>query len=75
MSTKPHRLFPHGEVQALAPNLWMVRGGMPFPLYRNMVVYRLPDRRLVLHSLVALSEAGMKQLTVIRSPAGISPRN
>ena len=50
MSTKPHRLFPHGEFRQLAPNLWIVRGGLSFPLYRNMVVYRLPDGRLVLQS-------------------------
>jgi hypothetical protein len=69
MATKPHRLFPHDELRQLAPNLWIVRGGMPFPLYRNMVVYRLPDRRLMLHSLVALGEAGMKQLEGIGDPS------
>jgi len=69
MSTKPHRLFPHGEFRQLAPNLWIVRGGLSFPLYRNMVVYRLPDGRLVLHSLVALSEAGMKQLEALGKPS------
>ncbi|MBX7186062.1 MAG: hypothetical protein K1Y01_13040 [Vicinamibacteria bacterium] len=65
----PHRLFPHGEFQRLAPNLWIVRGGLPFPLYRNMVVYRLADGRLLLHSLVALSEAGMKQLEALGRPS------
>jgi hypothetical protein len=69
MSTKPYRLFPHGELRQLAPNLWIVRGGMPFPIYRNMVVYRLPDGRLMLHSLVALSEAGMKQLEALGKPS------
>lgn len=66
---KPHRLFPHGDFQRLAPNLWVVRGGLPFPLYRNMVVYRLTDGRLMLHSLVALSEAGMKQLEALGRPS------
>lgn len=65
----PHRLFPHGEFQRLAPNLWIVRGGMPVPLYRNMVVYRLADGRLLLHSLVALSETGMKQLEALGKPS------
>jgi len=69
MSAKPHRLFPHGEFQQLAPNLWIVRGGMPFPLYRNMVIYRLPEGRLLLHSLVALSEAGMKALESLGKPS------
>lgn len=65
----PHRLFPHGEFQRLAPNLWIVRGGLPVPLYRNMVVYRLNDGRLILHSLVALSEAGMRQLEALGRPS------
>lgn len=69
MAARTHRLFPHGEFQRLATNLWIVRGGMPFPLYRNMVVYLLPDGRLVLHSLVALSEAGMKQLEALGKPS------
>lgn len=69
MSTRPHRLFPHGGFRQLAPNLWIVRGGLPFPLYRNMVVYRLSDGRLVLHSLVALSAAGMEQLEALGRPA------
>ena len=42
---------------------------MPVPLYRNMVVYRLNDGRLILHSLVALSEAGMKQLEALGRPS------
>jgi hypothetical protein len=69
MSSAPHRMFPHGEFRQLAPNLWIVRGGMPFPLYRNMVVYRLPDGRLILHSLVALSAGGMKQLEALGQPS------
>lgn len=69
MPARPHRLFPHGEFRQLAPKLWIVRGGLPFPIYRNMIVYRLPDERLVLHSLVALSEAGMKQLEALGKPS------
>ncbi|SPF55868.1 hypothetical protein SBA4_750018 [Candidatus Sulfopaludibacter sp. SbA4] len=61
--------FPARRFRQLAPNLWIVRGGLSFPLYRNMVVYRLPDGRLVLHSLVALSEAGMKQLEALGKPS------
>jgi hypothetical protein len=69
MTQSKHRLFPHGEFRQLAPNLWIVRGGLPFPLYRNMVVYRVPDGRLVLHSLVALSDVGMKQLEALGKPS------
>ena len=64
-----HRLFGHGELRRLASNLWIVRGGMPFTLYRNMVVYRLDDGRLLLHGLVALSDAGMKELEAIGLPS------
>jgi hypothetical protein len=64
-----HRLFPHGELHALAPNLWQVRGSMSFPLRRNMTVYRLPDGTLVLHSVVAMEEAGMKALEALGRPA------
>jgi hypothetical protein len=69
MPAKPHRLFPHAEFRQLSPNLWIVRGGMPFPLYRNMVVYRLADGRLMLHSLVALSEEGMTSLEALGKPS------
>lgn len=69
MSAKPHKLYPHGEFRSLAPNLWIVRGGMPMPIYRNMVVYRLPDGRLILHSLIALDEAGVKRLETLGKPS------
>lgn len=38
-----HRIFPHGPPVELAPGLWQVEGSLPFPLKRNMTVYRRPD--------------------------------
>jgi hypothetical protein len=64
-----HRLFPHGKLEALAPNLWQVRGSMSFPLRRNMTVYRLPDATLLLYSVVAMDEEGMKALEALGAPA------
>jgi len=64
-----HKLFPHGKLESLAPNLWQVRGSMSFPLRRNMTVYRLPDGTLLLYSVVAMDEAGMKALEELGRPA------
>jgi len=64
-----HKIFPHGKLEALAPNLWQVRGSMDFPLRRNMTVYRLADGSLVLYSVVAMNEEGMKALEALGRPA------
>ncbi|HZP19458.1 MAG TPA: hypothetical protein VFB16_04555 [Bauldia sp.] len=57
-----HQVYPHGGIEPLAEGLWLVKGGLPFPLRRNMAVFRLADGRLVLHSPVALDDAGLKAL-------------
>jgi hypothetical protein len=64
-----HRIFPHGKLETLAPNLWLVRGSQSFPLRRNMIVYRLPDGTLLLHSVVAMDDEGMKVLEALGRPA------
>jgi hypothetical protein len=64
-----HKIFPHGKLEALAPNLWQVRGSMSFPLRRNMTVYRLPDGTLLLHSVVALDEEGLRALEALGRPS------
>jgi hypothetical protein len=53
----------------LAANLWQVQGSLPFPIPRNMTVYRLPDGRLVLYSVVAMHEEGMLALEALGRPA------
>ena len=69
MSTRGHRLFPHGEIKTLADGLWQVRGSLPLPLPRNMTIYRLSDGRLLLYSVVALNDDGMRTLEQLGEPA------
>jgi hypothetical protein len=67
-----HPLFPHGGLVQLASNLWYVEGSIRMPLgaiKRNMVVYRLLNRDLLLHSVVAMSEPEMKALEALGRPA------
>jgi hypothetical protein len=64
-----HRIFPHGNLEPLAPNLWQVRGSQAMGLRRNMIVYRLPNSTLLLYSVVALDDEGMKALEALGRPA------
>jgi hypothetical protein len=64
-----HRIFPHGDFKELAPNLWQVTGSLPFPLPRNMTIYRRPNGELLLYSVVALEEAAMQRLEKFGKPA------
>jgi hypothetical protein len=68
MAEKPHPIRPHGEIEELAPGLWSVTGSLPFPLRRNMTIYRLPDGGLLLHSVVAMNDAGMAALERLGRP-------
>ncbi|HEX7603381.1 MAG TPA: hypothetical protein VF316_17300, partial [Polyangiaceae bacterium] len=63
------KIYPYRPPQALADNLWQVQGSLPFPVPRNMTVYRLPDGRLVLYSVVAMHEEGMRALEALGTPA------
>jgi hypothetical protein len=68
-STWQEHVMPHGELVELAPRLWQVTGRMKSPpLPRNMVVHQLDDGGLVLHSVVALDEAGMTKLESLGRP-------
>jgi hypothetical protein len=63
-------VLPHGKLTELAPNLWYVSGSLPnIPLPRNMVVHRLPDGRLLLHSVICLDEEEMKEIEALGTPA------
>jgi hypothetical protein len=64
-----HRILSHGPLVELVPDLWQVEGSHPLPIRRNMIVHRLPDRTLLLHSVVALDDAGMAALGRLGSPA------
>jgi hypothetical protein len=63
-------VFPHSELEALAPDLWVVRGEFPSSqLPRNMVVYRYGGDSLLLHSVVALDEPTMRHLEALGRPS------
>jgi len=69
MAEKPYRILPHGAIEQLAPGLWSVRGDLPIPLHRNMIIYQLPEGGLLLHSVIAMNEAGMAALDALGKPA------
>ena len=59
-------IHPHGPIRQIADDLWMVTGTLPRgPLPRNMVIHRLASGGLLLHSVIALDEAGMKDLEAL----------
>ncbi|MCW6038549.1 hypothetical protein K4A83_20050 [Spirulina subsalsa FACHB-351] len=62
-----NHVFPHGEIQELAPGLWHVTGVLGFTP-REMVIYRLPAGGLLIHSAIALNEAGMTALESLGTP-------
>lgn len=63
-------VLPHSPIQELAPNLWQVTGILPSSVQapREMVLYKLPDSTLLIHSAIALNEAGMAQLESLGTP-------
>lgn len=69
MARRPHRILQHGDPEELAPGLWSVTGSLPIPLRRNMVIYRLADGTLLLHSVVAMNDAGMAKLDALGKPS------
>ncbi|MBD2770911.1 hypothetical protein [Iningainema tapete] len=63
-------VLPHSPIEELAPNLWHVTGILPAAGHppREMVLYRLLDSTLLIHSGIALNEAGMTQLESLGKP-------
>ncbi len=56
-------VHPHGPIEKLSSSIWRVVGSMPGPpIPRTMVLVRLRDGRIVVHSAVALDEAAMKEI-------------
>jgi hypothetical protein len=59
----------HGERRQLADNLWIVEGPVPGMGYRRqMVVARDAQRRLLLHSVIALNAQCMAALEALGTP-------
>jgi hypothetical protein len=63
-------VLPHSPIQELAPNLWHMTGILPAAGHppREMVLYKLPDSTLLIHSTIVLNEAGMAQLESLGTP-------
>lgn len=63
-------LFPHSPIEELAPNLWHVTGTFlkESMVPREMILYRLPDSSLLIHSAIALDEPTMIQLESLGKP-------
>jgi hypothetical protein len=64
-----HKIYPYGAPEKLAEDVWLVRGNLSYPLHRNMVIIRLPTGQLVLHSVIAMEEDGLKALEALGTPA------
>jgi hypothetical protein len=69
MADQAHKIFPHGALQELMPGVWSLSGTMPLPLKRVMTIVRLPDGSLLLHSVIALDDAGMAALDALGKPS------
>lgn len=61
---------PHSPIEELTENLWHVTGTFTnAPMApREMVLYKLPDSTLLIHSAIALTEAGMAELESLGTP-------
>ena len=62
-------IYPYHPLKSLAANLWQVEGALASGLPRNMTIYRLPDGRLLLYSVVAMHAADMEVLENLGRPA------
>jgi hypothetical protein len=61
-------IYPYRPLKSLAANLWQVEGTLANGLPRNMTVYRLPDGRLLLYSVVAMHPADLEALEKLGRP-------
>ena len=61
-------IYEHGPVEELVDGLWWVKARHALPIHRNMVVARLPSGGLLLHSVVAMHEDGMRALEALGDP-------
>lgn len=69
-------VLPHGELEALEPNLWRVEGRLArAPMKRVMTVARLASGALVVYSPIALGEPAMAQLDALGDVAFIVTPN
>ena len=64
-SWSPSELRHASPLIELAEGLWMVEGTNAYPLPRNMFVFALPSGGLLVYSVVALDEDGMRALDLL----------
>jgi hypothetical protein len=61
--TSEGNVLRHGAIERLEDDLWRVVGSLPhMGLRRVMTLVRLRDRRVVIHSAIALDEASMAEI-------------
>lgn len=64
------KVLEHGPIERLAENIWWVQGSLPgMSLKRSMVIVRLADGRLVIHSGIALKLEAMNEIESWGQPA------
>jgi hypothetical protein len=71
-ANKDWTIRPHGLLQQLADNLWIVDGEVrmpPGPLPRRMTIGRLADGGLLVFSAIALGESEMQKIEALGRPA------
>ncbi|MBD2295610.1 hypothetical protein H6G06_19560 [Anabaena sphaerica FACHB-251] len=63
-------VLPHSPIEELAPNIWHVTGIFPNePVApREMIIYKLPDSSLLIHSAICLDEPTIQQLESLGDP-------
>jgi hypothetical protein len=59
---KTWSVLPHEPIEEIAPNLWRVEQALDSRNRRVMALARLADGRVVVHSAIALDEAGMARV-------------
>lgn len=65
-------VLPHGPLRQLLPEVWEVTGSLKGnPVPRNMLVFRLSDKSLWIHSPVALDEPTLAELLRLGTPSVI----
>ena len=64
-----HPIFPYGAPVQLAPGLWQLKGSLKLPVPRNMTIFRDANGELVLYSVIAMHEDGMRALEALGRPA------
>ncbi len=63
-------IYPYEPPHQLAGNLWQVQGSLSIPgVPRYMTIYRLRDGSLLLYSVIAMREEGMRALEALGPPA------